>query len=127
MPCTVGWPPLGLWERTLGIIGLKASQLAAYGSLLAYHVGVYYLLGFYGSACLGVGSFACLLAPIFFFEPGLESHYALCTLDILRGFTTSGVLGVLLEELGLCRESVSLLSVTSAPCLRMQYLNQSIN
>ena len=37
---------------------------------LAYHVGVCYLLGFYGSACLSVGSFACLLAPLFFLNLG---------------------------------------------------------
>ena len=47
---------------------LRASYLAAESSILAYHSGVYHLLGFYSSAYLVVGSYPCLLAYLFPFR-----------------------------------------------------------
>ena len=93
------------------MIGLRALQLVADSSILAYHGGVCHLLGFNDSIGLNASSFHCLFAPFFFLEPGLEPHCSLCALDIQRGFTTSGALGVLLGELGLYVDSVSLLGV----------------
>ena len=49
------------------MIGLRSSQLIADSSISAYYSGVCYLLGFYGSVCLSVSSFPCLLAHFFHF------------------------------------------------------------
>ena len=60
-----GWPHLGLQGRTLGMTGLRASQVVADGFTSAYHSGVCHLLCFYGTGCFSIGSFPCLLAPLY--------------------------------------------------------------
>ena len=71
----VGWDP--------GMFGLRASQLVAGGSILAYYSDIYHLLRFCNSVYLSVSSFPSLLATVFPFKTWIRGPLCLCDLDII--------------------------------------------